>query len=391
MEIWNFVLVGITGDLAKKKILPAISQFAEKKETEAQINLVGFSRSTPDNIEINKVLNQSTSDNKHKLKSIEFVQGNYDDSTFFHKIIGELKENQKIVIYLAVPPITYLGILNSLIGIKGKNIDVIIEKPFGQNLTEAKQLIELITQHELNSQVHFFDHYLYKNATIVSKMDKSNLKILDNIWPTEIKINLLEEEDVKNRAGYYSSIGCLKDMWPHSHNLARLIFRTLPLNTANLKISFTWQKVILGQYANFVSDLKVDHSDTNTFFKIVGSLIIDGHKIPITIVSGKKLTKKETSINLSFNEQTSLNWSIFPNPNLQFTSTENEFTINLEKNNNLDHTNLFIDILENNHEKFISTDEILDTWETFDQIISKWEKQKTQIQIYNSQNWQFLD
>ncbi len=392
MEIWKFALVGITGDLAKKKILPALAQLAENYEDKVQINLIGVSRSEPDLSEINKVLNQASPSGKHKINNIQFIQASYNQPDFVSNLLLQVDDLERLVIYLALPPIAYYPILENISTIKGKLVDVIIEKPFGQNLQEAKQLSEIIRKNELEEQVHFFDHYLYKTSTIFTKADKSNLQFLKDIKPSFIKIYLLEEEGVKNRGGYYNTIGALKDMWPHVHNLAKLVFQNIPIdsNYSNNKINYNWNKIIFGQYNSYLHDLDLESSQTDTFFSLTGSIVLGKNKIPVSIISGKKLGRKESQIIVEYGPVENLVWSIFPNPNLTFNGIEHNFSFNLEKNNNLDHTNLFLDLLENNNTKFIPLEEVQEFWITYQDILQTAKKQKTKLVEYNQQNWELL-
>jgi glucose-6-phosphate 1-dehydrogenase len=392
MEIWKFALAGITGDLAKKKILPALAQLAEKYQDTVQVNLIGISRSVADSAEINKILNQASQDNFHKINSIKYIQTEYNNPNLISDLLDQNIENQRLILYLAIPPVAYHPILENVAPIKNQLVNVIIEKPFGQNLSEAEEIINLITKYELQDQVHFFDHYLYKTATILTKADKSNLLFLKDRKPSFIKISLLEEEGVKNRGGYYNSIGALKDMWPHIHNLSKLIFDNIPIYPAsfNNKIQYIWNKIILGQYNSYLADLEITNSDTDTFFNLVGSVVLNKNKIPLSVISGKKLGRKETQIIVEYGPVENLVWSIFPNPSLTFNGIEHNFSLNLEKNNNLDHTNLFLDLLENNYSKFIPLDDVKCFWISYQEILNVWTKQKSPLEKYNQQNWELL-
>jgi glucose-6-phosphate 1-dehydrogenase len=386
MQLWKFVLAGITGDLAKKKILPALAQFAINNQTEVQIELIGYSRSLPDQAEINLILNQA-SGGEHKLSKIEYIQGEYTDPNLVTNFTNQLNENQRLVIYLAVPPLTYLDIIGNSSSIQHKQADIIIEKPFGQNKQEAEQLLDLINNQGLENQVHFFDHYLFKNPAMLSKADKTNLSFLKDKWPSAITIKVIEEEGVLNRGGYYNSIGALKDMWPHIHNLSKLIFTSLPIKPSVKPCNYEWSKVLFAQYDNYTIDVNLENSNTETFFSLKGNVKYNRRAIPIDIVCGKKLGKKETIIEINFEDETKLIWTFYPHPSLQIISPEINFTLNLERNNNLDHTNLFLNLLDNDLSKFVTPANIHHIWDTYADILKLWKKQKQEVQYYNYSNW----
>ena len=208
---WKFLLFGITGNLAKIKILPGLAEFASLNQDKVSVELIGYSRSKPNLDEIEKVLNSGLSKNsnldylkaKHNLTNITFEQGSYEDGKVLFENIAKLKTHERLVVYLAVPPSTFLKFLQNACPYGDQNVDFIIEKPFGRDPIEAAKLLNLVESCGLEQQVHFCDHYLFKNSTLLKSLEtlqireffkKSNIYVdnsdtRQNLEQNEIELN----------------------------------------------------------------------------------------------------------------------------------------------------------------------------------------------------------
>jgi glucose-6-phosphate 1-dehydrogenase len=364
MQIWKFLLLGVTGDLAKKKILPALAQFAELNQEKAHIQLIGYSRSTPDTREIEKILNQNSTSQTHCLSHISYVQGEYSDSQILAKLINTLEPNERLVTYLAVPPSVYVKFLQNSCPYTDKEIDIIIEKPFGQNTVEAQQILDVVNECSLSHKVHFVDHYLFKNAARMNKVEINNFKLLKNLTPSSIQIQALEEVGVKDRGGYYDTFGATKDMLTHLYSLLLLNLQLLTSQNSPT-FSIDPHSLLLGQYESYLDDVDLTYSQTDSYFKVNGILNLPGESCEISLESGKKLGIKRTWITTTFQDPaTKLTWKIAPEQEIVFESPEQSFVLNLKKNNKMDHTNMFEDVMERDFSRFIPKEKILEIWET---------------------------
>ena len=204
---WKFLLFGITGNLAKIKILPGLAEFAILNQDKVSVELIGYSRSKPKLDEVEKALNsglknlqipkiakqkyqindkineqtssqiQTPKDNStHNLTNITFEQGSYEDGKVLFENIAKLKTEERLVVYLAVPPSTFLKFLQNACPYGDQNVDFIIEKPFGRDPIEAAKLLNLVESCGLSKQVHFCDHYLFKNSTLLSNLQRKEIQ-----------------------------------------------------------------------------------------------------------------------------------------------------------------------------------------------------------------------
>ncbi len=390
MQTWKLVIYGITGDLAKRKILPAVAQFAELNQEKVVIELIGYSRSKPDEEKVLDILNENTSTKKHVVQKISYVQGNYSDSKIFFNFISDLKENERLVLYLAIPPELFTDILKNSCPYSTKEIDLIIEKPFGRILEEAERMLDIITACDLHGHIHFSDHYLFKSPTIITKSDWQRFKEIENKELNKIEIKALESIGVKDRAGYYEQTGALKDIFVHLYSLLDLGLKYYSEDSdwSNVE-NFEVRDLILGQYSSYISDSNLDSSNTDTYFKINSELKINNKNIELEFESGKSLGLKNTEITMYFTDDSKLVWRINPESYLELIKGSQKLFQDLSDNEKMDHTNLFEDLLEHNFERFVTNKNILSGWKFYNKIKDFKENKSIQPIIYQDNLWPF--
>jgi glucose-6-phosphate 1-dehydrogenase len=380
MEIWKLVVLGISGNLAKEKILPAISQFAIKNEDRVQIDLIGYSRSSPDINEIKKILGiNDASSQIPGIRSVKLVRGEYDDYKFFDELYASLAENERAVIYMAVPPLVFLDFIKDSCPYHTDNIDILLEKPFGENLNQVSRIFDTINRCKLHERVRFCDHYLFKTETNLDKSELINLKFLNNLQLNKVTIKTLEKVGVDDRIGYFNKIGSFLDMLTHLFSLLRLSlehFKTSLSDSSAEKIEL--ESLVLGQYESYKHQPEVATSETETYFNLKLKLI----DLKVELESGKELGQKITEIVCEFENQTTLKWQIYPEKKLEIISSEVNFSLSLDKNSNLDHTNLFEQLLDNNYENFLNQAEVLNIWKVINLVLNFKETNKIYPQIY---------
>ncbi|GIW57409.1 MAG: hypothetical protein KatS3mg083_354 [Candidatus Dojkabacteria bacterium] len=235
MQKWKFIIAGITGDLARRKILPALGEFSNIFSQKLDIDLIGYSRSQPDQEAIYNSLN---SKRQSKIKNVQFHTGAYEDPSFFISLMQSVSAEEKIVFYFAVPPQVFLPLLDNLCPYHTKNIDIVIEKPFGNDINESKQIINKIHECKLAEKTHYCDHYMFKSGL---QLDDQTIKNIQNlpINIQSISIQALETIDVQGRGGYYDAVGAIKDMIPtHFYTLLKSLKKVLEKELNIAKIIF---------------------------------------------------------------------------------------------------------------------------------------------------------
>ena len=348
-----FTMFGATGDLAKRKLYPALFQLYKKGEIAENFAVIGTARRPWTDEYYRQIVMESLaglSSDQEELNnfSSHFYYQSHDvnDSSHYHalKELGdELREKYNTacnqVFYLAMAPQFFSIIANHLKSEKiltGKGFErVIIEKPFGSDLETAQELNTALKDVFSEDQTFRIDHYLGKEMIqSVSAIRFAN-QMFESIWDKDhidnIQITFAESIGVEDRGGYYETSGALKDMIQnHVLQVLALLAMEKPQtftqkNILNEKVKalhsirkYSKQEAleafIPGQYIegkidgkNFV-DYRSEPSvapDSNTETFVAGKFLIDNDRwagVPFYVRSGKRLTEKGTRINIVFKQ-----------------------------------------------------------------------------------------
>jgi len=388
-KTWKFLLVGITGDLSRKKILPGIAQFAKDYADIIDVELYGYSRSQPDDDSIRSILDEHGAG---AISSVEYVQGEYADNTFFHSLVSTLQDNQRLVVYLAVPPHVFVPFLQNSCPYSRYPIDILIEKPFGTSSEEADRILQIVHACDLGSHVHFCDHYLFKNGTFLPPDLSAKIQQLDPNAVQSITVQALESVGVEGRAGYYDNTGALKDMFPHMYSLLQLIIEEMcghdDCNRFANRAEVTSH--IAGQFASYLSNIQVESSATDTYFDTHCRVPwYNNTSIDLRVESGKKLAYKSTAITVDFTNGDSLVWEIQPNARVIINGIEYD----IPDKSVLDHNRTFQHIHDSNNNRFVSRENIIQSWNLYEEIKAFQQDNAISTQQYQDGSYpmQFVD
>lgn len=232
------VIFGASGDLAKRKLIPAIYELARQKLLSEKFALVGFSRSEmsdeqyrQDCREAVQKFARSKPVDEAVWKRIEgntfYVRGDYGCTADFQRLRDQLQKlDQKCgtagnrLFYLSTPPTAFGPIVECLGAIKDPNSKawerIIIEKPFGRDLASAKALNAQLHRQFSEDQVFRIDHYLGKETVQNLMVMRFANSIFEPIWNYKyvdhVQITVSETLGVGTRGGYYDKSGALRDM-----------------------------------------------------------------------------------------------------------------------------------------------------------------------------------
>ncbi len=234
----GMVIFGVTGDLAYKKLLPAIYDLASRGLLPAGFTLVGYGRRDWDKVAFCDYVRSAviagsrTEFNEdvwqHLSQGIEFVQGSFDDAGFdrLSARLGELDRERGTgsnwAYYLSVPPEFFSNICHQLerVGMANSVEDswrrVIIEKPFGHDQESARKLNEIVNAVFPESAVFRIDHYLGKETVQNIMALRFANQIFEPMWNAHyidhVQITMAEDIGIGSRAGYYDGIGAARDV-----------------------------------------------------------------------------------------------------------------------------------------------------------------------------------
>ena len=364
MKLWKFVLLGITGHLAQTKVLPALAEFAYTYRKEVDIQLIGWSRSKADVQKIESLLEWQ---GNRPITQLSFIQDSYTSEKNIAQLINSLKQ-ERLVMYSAIPPVVFTELTSDFCPYPDAPIDILMEKPFGENSDQAEHILNTISTCGLGEEIHFLDHYAFKSTLRLDKSELKNFEFLKDKTIESIQVRASETAGVGTRLGYYNKIGALKDMMNHL-----LVELDYALNLHEITIGdrwpITWTELQRSQYLKYTKELGQE-SDTETAFELKGSLKIQEVTVPLTLMSGKKQQEKRGQTRINYTDGTYLLLELTPNPSLTYFGEDSEVSLNTQKGPKHDHVRVFHDVLTGNFDSFRSPQQVRRDWLTYDQAVS---------------------
>jgi len=231
------VIFGATGDLTKRKLMPALCRLTDQGCLES-VRILGVGRSPMTDEEFQAQVHEALNDSKkidhldeeawrEFSKRLHYMSGELDTETTYQQVAERLEElagegaSKNHLFYLATPPPLFSTIVKQL-GKAGLNKEdghwsrVIIEKPFGRDLESAKALNATVAEVFKENQVYRIDHYLGKDTVQNILVFRFGNSMFEPIWNRNyveyVEITAAEALGVGSRAGYYEGAGALRDM-----------------------------------------------------------------------------------------------------------------------------------------------------------------------------------
>ena len=352
------VLFGASGDLAKRKVIPAMFDLARHNSLGPLYAIVGYAR-TPMNDESFRASIGDAAKNMSEIGPIDpkkweefasnlyYQPGEYGKAEDFVKLAQRLKElesEKKLagnrLFYLSTPPEVYKDIVEQLgkAGLARPTcpdswVRIIIEKPFGRDLASAKELNKIVLNVFAEHQVYRIDHYLGKDTVQNLLVLRFSNGIFEPLWNRNyvdhVQITAAETLGVERRGGFYETTGALRDMiQSHVLQLTSLVaveppasFDATAVRNEKLKVlqsirpfdlGMVAQSVVRGQYAAGQIDGKSvpgyrsepgvsPTSRTETF--VAAQVLIDNWRwagVPFYLRTGKRMAKRTTEIVIQF-------------------------------------------------------------------------------------------
>lgn len=349
----TIALVGGSGDLARKKIAPAIFSLYCQGYLPERFQVIGFSRTPYSDEEYREKLRQHltcryTPDADCPRRMDEFLEhcyycpGAYDDSEAFlslyqvmRSLEGEATANR--LYYMAIPPFLFVDVARA-IGNAGLVLcsnegtrwsRAVIEKPFGRDRASSDELVESMAQIFTEEQTYRIDHYLGKeviqNLLVLRFANRLFEPVWNNAHVQSVEIDFREDIGAEGRAGYFDRYGIVRDV-VQNHLLEAMAltamerprrFEAQPLLDEKVRVlravrPVTLDDTVVGQYTATNRDGRRHEAyreedglepDTRTPTYAMTVLHVDNERwrgVPFILSAGKGLESRKTEIRVNF-------------------------------------------------------------------------------------------
>lgn len=352
------IIFGASGDLARRKLIPALFDLASNSPQPRRMAIVGFGRSKMSDdafraamVDAARKYSETVAIDEEKLRlfaqSFAYVTGDYASPEAFERLTKRVEEldseshlDGNRLFYLATPPEVYPVVVEQLgrshlqQNPNGKSwTRLIVEKPFGRDLTSARKLNKTVLDVFDESQVYRIDHYLGKDTVQNVLVFRFGNGIFEPLWNRNfidhVQITAAEEIGIETRASFYETAGALRDMiQSHVLQVASLVaieppsaFDATAVRNEKIKVlqairpytpELIARDVVRGQYGSggvagvYLPGYREEpgaskESVTETY--VAARVEIDNWRwagVPFYIRAGKRMTRRVTEIAIQF-------------------------------------------------------------------------------------------
>ncbi len=349
----NLIIYGVTGNLARLKIIPALYDLFSHGKLADNSLIIGIGRKPFDHAGfcqyIDSVITEYAAKSEVTIdptvlsklhKSLRYISGDVNEPALYQSLKKMLLADAihpNTIFYLATYPSLYQHIFEQL-KIAGLNkndrgwVRVLVEKPIGNDLSSAHELNKLMANYFTEEQVYRLDHYLGKETLQNILYFRFGNSIFEPIFNKEyvdhIQITSSETFGIGQRGMYFDNVGTLKDVGQnHLLQMLTLVTMDAPCEMTNAAVTAERMKVlshlkadpsslVLGQYEGYLQEANVNpESVTDTFFALKTEVTTDRFKgVPIYLRAGKMMDRTMAEISVVFKKPVNQLFQHFDSP-----------------------------------------------------------------------------
>lgn len=447
------VIFGVTGNLSQHMLIPALYHLEQENLLPAGFVIVGIFRRDVAVEELlkeamaqltnsGKEVNQSVVERlKNRITSVHMDSTDPDHYKRLTDALAKLDEDASAklnhLFYLAVPPNIFKSVIGNLAaaGLNTENTGanrILIEKPFGDDLGSAQELVKFIGEHFSEEQIFRIDHFLAKETAQNILTFRLNNPLIEAIWNRQfidhLQITVAEQIDIQGRAAFYEGMGALRDMvQSHILQLMALVMMEYPddmtaesIHAEKLTLLESIRRIdpeeigdisVRGQYDGYQNEVDNPESLVETFASL--KLEVDNDRwrgVPVLIQTGKAMAAKSTEIMVVFRDRSHRKLSdnvlkirLQPNEgiSLELLAKKPGFANDLQPvHMDFSYSSAFnghapdayqrvlIDALRGDRSLFASSDEVLACWQLLQPILDAWKSPDSPaLQPYAKGSW----
>ena len=376
----QLVIFGMTGDLSRRKLLPALESLISSGEYD-DLRIIGVSRRHVDVAELLSpwpTLSPVTSLYSMNLAESQEYEG--------LKTYLAASDADQTLFYLAVPPGAAADIVDFLgsVGLNTPHHHILFEKPFGYNITSAQEMIDRTARYYSEEQLFRIDHYMAKEIAVELQNIRKTARASHHSWDNQsinaITIMATEAIGIEGRAQFYEQTGALRDfVQGHLMQLLALVLmdgtslESLPtrrLHALQQVEPINPTQATRAQYEGYAEEVGNPGSRTETFVAFMArSTHPSWSTVPIRVVTGKALSEKRSYVSISYSDGTE---DIFDEDQL----------LRVGPGRRDAYERVLVEAIAGRKSIFTSSQEVIRSWEILAPLQQQWELESQPLLTY---------